>query len=172
MRYFLRVYFLHALFSSEGCRARIRPAYDATSHYGLDLAAAAPPILLFFFFNEAEKARRAARRRADRCRFTESHPTTRDRMSPARRRRGLLGTQEGSEPSLDLEATGGVFRAAAMAASTAVRKSHFDHLDHAGRLRLEREAYRIRVHQHLQRELRKHSIEFSYDREEGPEWGR
>lgn len=93
-------------------------------------------------------------------------------MSPAHRRRGLLGSQAGDEPALDSEATGAAFTAAAMAASAAVRKSHFDHLDHAGRLRLEKEAYRMRVHQHLQRELRRHSIEFNFGREEEPDWGR
>lgn len=52
-----------------------------------------------------------------------------------------------------------VFVAAATAAASAVRKSHLSYLNSANRWRVEREAFRIRVHEHIQRELRRRSIE-------------
>lgn len=47
--------------------------------------------------------------------------------------------------------------AAAAYAVAAVRKPHLAHLDGASRARVEREALRIRLHQHVQRELAKHT---------------
>ncbi|CAM9512441.1 unnamed protein product [Ectocarpus sp. 13 AM-2016] len=44
--------------------------------------------------------------------------------------------------------------AAAAAATSAIRKSHFNHVvERTGRLRLEREAFRVKVHEHVSREL-------------------
>lgn len=52
-----------------------------------------------------------------------------------------------------------MFAAAATAAANAARKSHFAHLDSADRWRVEREAFRVRVQEHVERELRRQRIQ-------------
>lgn len=71
------------------------------------------------------------------------------------RRRSLFATMRPAESSEFPPAA-----SAAAAAASAVRRSHLDHVvDRRYRCRLEREAFRVRVHEHVGRELARETIQ-------------